>query len=154
MTKNRRLVQDAAGGQTLYLGSRSDDLFARLYYKHAQAPEDYPRDAWRWEVEIKGDTSKTLWPDFQEDWPDADRICTLVSDYFQRLGAVPPWTGGYRWTAFKAPQPRRDSERSMRWLGSQVRESVAHLKAWYSDAEIARALDIEPRPPVLPTSLR
>lgn len=142
---------DAAGGQTLYLGHRSDDIFVRLYNKHAESPDGYPDGAWRWEAELKGETARQRWPDFQENWPTSDATVTLVSDYVQRLGGLAPFTAGYHYTAWKAPQPRREPERAMRWLSSQVRESIAHLKAWYSDGEIARALDLDPNAPRLPT---
>lgn len=138
---------DTHGGQTCYLGHRGDQLFARLYNKHAQAPEDYPPGSWRWEVEIKGDTAEQLWKDWQKDWPKADRVSGLVSDYFRRLGAMPAWSSGYSATDWRAPRPRRDSERSMQWFRSQVAGAVSRARGWYSDEEISRALGLEPWEP-------
>ena len=141
---------DTQGGQTCYLGHRGDQLFARLYNKHAQAPEDYPPGSWRWEVEIKGDTAEELWKDWRAEWPVSTSILDVVSDYFQRLGGMPAWARRYTYRDWKAPRPIRDSERSMQWFRTQVAGAVSRARGWYSDEEISRALGLEPwQPPPL-----
>jgi hypothetical protein len=51
-------ITSSGGGQTIYVGSRSSDRFARMYDKAAQQGLD---DDWkRLEIECKGDVAKTL----------------------------------------------------------------------------------------------
>lgn len=52
-TRMARLVQDAAGGATAYIGARTSEAFVRVYRKWAETGDD--AEGVRWEGEFKGD---------------------------------------------------------------------------------------------------
>jgi len=49
------LIVNSKGGETLYVGSRQSDQFARLYDKGAETGLLAPGNQWRYEVEFKGE---------------------------------------------------------------------------------------------------
>lgn len=59
-------------GATLYHGSRTSERFARQYDKHLQDVQGPPRR--RDEIEIKGDTSRTLWKELTDELLSAEQL--------------------------------------------------------------------------------
>lgn len=57
--RNISRIENAQGGQTIYVGSRQSERFVRLYDK-AQETGDTSKQWWRLEVETKGETARII----------------------------------------------------------------------------------------------
>lgn len=137
---------DSTGGTTLYVGARTDEVFVRVYNKHAEAPEDYPEGAWRYEIELKGATADGQWQAFKEEYPTAHELVGLVSDYVSKRGLRVLWGESYGYRDWRAPSPVRDCQRTYRWVGSSVKSAIERLKYHYTEAEILEALGLDESP--------
>lgn len=130
----KKLVTNSDGGETLYIGSRTSQVFVRLYDKSAERGEE-PGDVWRYEIEYKKPVSQTVAEmimslaggDDSEVW---ETINDTVWTAFDDRGVTPIFSAG---DAFLAPttahRERSPVEAQMKWLAVSVSPAVRRLAA-------------------------
>lgn len=119
------------GGFTLYLGKRSSKVYARLYNKEVESKDAYYEGAWRYECEMHNHTAtETATELYYSLFPLEDGICSAVWRYFRAKGVKPVFDCFP--SGIEIVLPRREEttiERSIRWLETQVKPTVAKLVA-------------------------
>src|SRR3972149_9442592 len=132
-------VENSAGGQTVYIGSRASDQFGRLYDKGCESAKDAcapPGLLWRYEVEFKayrakklayqmGITARQALPSVSEE------IAKLVHTWFLARGIRPLYTTQDHLGEWVLGMEARvtDDDCSLNWLTLQVRPTVDRLQA-------------------------
>lgn len=121
-------IISSGGGQTVYVGSRTSDRFARMYNKGAEQKTD---DDWfRMEIECKGDVAKTLARVLAA--PDCDwnatiggimaKMLDVNEDSYQR------WLEGASIEGLPKIEKRTDRET---WILTQVVNAVSdHIREY------------------------
>jgi len=160
-TKKRRYsyVENSAGGQTCYIGSRSSDQFGRLYDKGCESSEEAitpPGWVWRYEVEFKAYRAKKLAKQMEQTAKSeietvADSIGALVHKWFRSRGINPLFATRIDQGGWMVELEARitDDEASLNWLTVQVRPSVERLMERGRSAEVFEALGIH----IVPTKM-
>jgi len=129
------LVTDNAGGQTLYVGSRSSDQMGRLYDKGRQDLKRLdlePGLMWRYEVEFKSSRAKRVAAQLLALPPDGARfgntVARTVQEWFFTRG-VPSLllTDPGEEIALSVGAKVTDDLITLEWLSTQVRPSIARL---------------------------
>jgi len=145
-------VENSAGGQTCYIGSRISDQFGRIYDKGCESEKDActsPGLIWRYEVEFKSYRAKKLARQMEasaraETETVAEAISHLVYTWFRARG-IPPIFNDVpyhaNWTV-ELEARITDDEASLQWLTVQVRPSVERLLERGREAEVFEALGI------------
>ena len=114
-------------GGTLYVGSRSSDIYGRLYDKGAQMQCDVPdRVLWRYEIECKRNHAQQaaheVWS--QTRTPEDMRLFVLteVERFFLAHGVPVPFNIGSnsQHSVLRYATRVQDSKRTIRWLTEQV----------------------------------
>lgn len=141
----RTLLNSQAGGATCYLGSRSSDVYGRVYDKGVESGQAPAGKLWRWEVEMKRDvatlTACELVAVECAAIAAAGRCSWQMSEWGTPLPLSLPAAPIFR------PQTREpDSARILRWLSQGVRPSVEYLCGIGLRDEVTRALGL-PAPP-------
>lgn len=145
------MIQDAAGGCTVYVGKRSSDRFLRVYNKEAESKDGgdpaaivrYP-NCWRYELELKGLAARpaalaavgaTDRPAFVQQY-----VHDYVSDHGIRAAFLP---GGDR---VLLPGFRRRSDYGTRlaWVRRSVNPALKQMLEEGDRAEILDALGLGP----------
>jgi len=136
-TRMARLVQDAAGGATCYLGARTSEGFVRVYRKYAETGDE--REGVRWEGEFKGDRAgRALSAVLTADAP-AEAFLGIVrgiADFRDRVGVangvrsplLPWWAaliGQAQRVSLAAPQVVSSLAERVRWLHRQAAPTLA-----------------------------
>lgn len=134
MYSTPRLVTDAAGGTTVYVGDRSSDIFLRLYNKEQESlarkdflEAEHYHGCWRYEVEYKGERANAARATLQKAQLQPDAVADLVYHEFQahhiwpEFGAITPRSliGGFR--------RRSDNDRRLAWFKTAVAPAVKAL---------------------------
>ena len=119
------------GGYTLYIGKRSSRVFSRLYNKEVESGDAYYEGAWRYECELHNATAtETASELYYSLFPLEEAICSAVWSFYHSKGVVPCFPTFP--AGVEIVLPRREEttiERSLRWLETQVRPTVAKLVA-------------------------
>lgn len=136
--------EDDSGGFTLYLGKRLSKAYARLYNKEAESGDMYYEGAWRYEVELHNQTASNTATELLFGlFPLEEAISSAVWQYFRSKGVHPAFSNTL--AGFEIVLPRRDEttiERSLRWLETQVRPTVAKLSAIGYTSSVLAALGL------------
>ena len=122
------LVQNARGGHTLYVGSRSSNYFYRVYNKSVQDDTCEP-GALRLEVELKGDASSQTW-EIIEPMKGPHAPLNYVAMLFLRVGIHIEGCGSEPVDIPVIGANPSDIEKKALWLKTQVRPSIDKLLAW------------------------
>jgi DNA relaxase NicK len=126
-----RLITTFGQGDTLYIGSRASERMLRVYDKYRESGEnDEYRNAWRYEMEYKGDTAlrvaRWLWSGSADPDTLLDVILGELSDY-----GIAPNINGH--SARRVDNPIKPdepiAERRLRWLRVNVNPSIDKLLA-------------------------
>lgn len=89
---NWRLVETSAKGDTLYLGSRTSQFFARLYDKQRESANPHYDACWRWEVECKQAAARAAAGGVSGATDRRAFVGAAVRDHFARRGVQPVWS--------------------------------------------------------------
>jgi hypothetical protein len=129
--------------ETLYLGRRTSDLFARLYDKFAESGDPAYERAWRYELEIKGEPAQrtAAWLDTCVDRSDSVR--RGVYNHFCKRGITPIFNGDGELLHIKSYRPVSDASTRLVWLESQVRPAVQRLLNMGLFDEVIGALGLD-----------
>lgn len=112
---------------TLYLGSRSSDLFARVYDKALELGGLCPGTLWRYEVEVKAEPAQRTasWLHSAGDRPA--RIRNAVYQHYRRRGCEPVFSCLGDPMYIRTIRASTDDASRLAWLATQVRPAVQRL---------------------------
>lgn len=123
-----QLIDGFGDGDTVYIGSRTSEQFARVYDKERESGKAYYVNAWRFEIEYKGDRATPLWTALRTDGYRSDQIGETVVSWFRERGiSYPP---GVSIIPGVPPQRVRDETEDTRllaWLATSVKPTVRRL---------------------------
>lgn len=115
--------------QTVYSGSRSSDIFVRVYDKFAESKEEEYRGCVRFEVETKGKVSRALWAHMASTGAGTMYLLRVLVGILASRGLD---LSGLALDAAPIPQPKEKplkEERLLAWLDTQVSRAVARVSA-------------------------
>lgn len=128
-------IQNHNGGTTIYVGSRTSELFYRIYNKEAQSGEAEYDGAVRFEVELKSHAAKAAWGVIERT-TSGDVVGDYVTSLYGRIGIT--LKGGYQRNT-KVLQKKRmpqDVSSKIDWLKKQVGPSIEKLIAMGVDRRV------------------
>jgi hypothetical protein len=138
------LIVNSDGGQTLYLGSRKSELFARLYNKEAESGDPHWARNWRWELECKGQRAQVAARGFQLLSDPRRALLLTVFRHFHDRGVTPPWPLVDGETLPVPKAPRSNDQRRLDWLATQVKPALDDLRQRYDPDHLVRILGLAP----------
>lgn len=133
------LLIHSRDGDTCYLGSRSSDRYFRFYDKHKRSKDEWYKNAWRFELETKGDLSKILWQDIQQE-ADARYIANreVIGTLDKRGIALADFPVTQETRKIPYVDTPKDVTSRLLWLQKQVKPALDELsKRGYLDAALA-----------------
>ena len=139
---------NSRGGSTLYLGSPKSDLIARAYDKGIESKVAEAGECQRYEIQYRRKYAKRQAARFHQSEDKPLHIASIVTHFFQARGiAVPAVEKGIAGTevqyeALYSQRAKSDSERALRWLGTNVAPSVRRLIELGKREEVLRALGL------------
>lgn len=128
-TRGRRsnvtLIQSSVDGDTLYLGKRTSDVYARCYDKGREERSTVANKIIRQEIEFKGDRARDMASALRAVPSPATECQAIVSSYMRRFEVQ----------TIAGDAPRREDSRGkatqsdagLRWLRASVAPSVKRL---------------------------
>lgn len=122
-------IQEAWGGASIFVGSRSSSHYLRCYDKHAESEGRYPKGAWRWEVELKGVASEYEHSFWKGQEMSVEATSGVVSNAFRHYGLPLPWVASGRNTQHFEDRKPADVDRVLSWFSKQVNPSVQWAKS-------------------------
>lgn len=134
------LITDNNGGDTLYLGKRQSNVYARLYNKGVESGLEEYRDCVRAECEYKGKVSKAVARRLLHDRDPYSSINLSVMTFFRHRGVVLPITGTP--IVYRLPRARTDLDRRLEWLSKACRQSASMAVRFGRSEDLLRALGI------------
>jgi DNA relaxase NicK len=139
-----RLIDGKGDGNTLYVGSRSSELWVRIYDKE-KSPNttDEYKGALRYEVELKEDTAREALERCTRGGYSPSACLEVLTSLLDRRGICALGSGGVRGEVF-APSalPITGLEDSLRWLEKQVRPTVSRLMREGYEQEVLEAMGL------------
>ncbi len=152
-----KVVEDGNGGSTLYLGDRSSDFILRLYNKQAERLADadpdgaeHYRNAWRYELEVKGRAAPQL-ATLTVAAPDrAAYIQAFLYDYCEAHGLTPAFPHSGAQALRPGFTRRSDRQKTLQWYRSAVGPSLQRLWQGGDPQELIDALGLADRVSVRP----
>jgi hypothetical protein len=114
----------------------------RVYDKHAESKDRYPRGAWRWEVEMKRHASEGQQRRWIDKYQDGGYPLSVLAAEFKRIGLAVPW----RVSTFpkRDPQvkPASTLDTKLAWLERCVRGPVEDCCALGGYERVLEALNL------------
>lgn len=135
------LVTSSRGGNTLYSGSRSSRFFGRLYDKGAEEGLE-PGAIWRYEVECKKPASEAMVSALLESVDVPVFIGDYVYQWFASRGVQPIWTSKDTQCAIELSAYVQTPDKSLEWLRTQVKPTIARLVIAGREQEVRDALGL------------
>lgn len=117
-------IENAQGGQTIYMGSRQSERFVRLYDK-AQESGDNSKPWWRLEIETKGDVARIVADALTADAEPAAIFDTTIAKMvgaLSNVGLEPFYSRGL--VPWGIPKIEKQTDRE-KWIDDQVIAAVA-----------------------------
>jgi len=115
-------------GDTCYLGSRSSERYVRIYDKWLQSKDEFYENAWRFEIEFKGDKAQVVWQQIQS---EGETEATSLSEVAYGLKSYNITVAGLRpilaSTKIQYRPTPKDIETKLVWLQKQVRPTLQEL---------------------------
>jgi len=142
-----RLIDGKGDGDTLYVGSRSSDLFVRIYDKEREQKDDEQwKSALRYECECKEDMAKRVYERCVFGGYSAANCAQVLIGLLARRGILPVDARGVRGAHIPPTNiPKSSVESSLSWLEEQVSPTVRKLIAAGYEREVWDALGITHR---------
>lgn len=138
-------IQQAGEHTTTYVGSVSSEIRLRLYDKTQESRGEWPRQSWRYEVQLRDDHSSQVARRLVELAPFDQTIQKAVWGYFTERGITPLYDPAETDWVDRRPVMTTDADRRLRWLAYQVRPAVEWLRLHRTDGEILSALGLGDR---------
>lgn len=143
--KKETFISGGEKGDTAYLGSRTSEIYIRVYDKWRESGDDAYKWAIRYEVEYKGHRAKEIAKTLHEtDWTEvAEFVRGQVIGTLAAEGVIMPvdvQAGYYR--KIEPAKDTTDTATKLKWLRQQVRPSVEWLLEQGLRAEVMIALGL------------
>lgn len=135
-----RLIQGFGEGDTFNLGSRSSEVYIRVYDKSREQSLEGPPWYWRWEVELKGERAIQAYDLYCRSNDRSEAPREIVEAYCQMRGIPLPWDASTELVIQELPRPSTDDESALNWLRTQVRPTVVRLKRKLGKDMVQQAL--------------
>lgn len=140
--RGQAIIESSDGGCTLYVGSRTSEVFLRLYDKGVEQAFCEPGLLWRWEVELKDASAKAMYQDLTRLGCSDMIIAGHVRRIWSERGITPPWKPTAETCAPYVTRPVTDVARKLSWLRNQVSPTVAYLIRRGLRADVLQALGV------------
>lgn len=137
-------VQVNGDTQSIYLGSRTSERYARLYDKHRETRDPRYAGCWRYEVESKGSYGANLARALLQHPRWRGAIQEHVFQHFKRHGHTPPFAAREPDARLLASRSAVDQARRLKWLQEQVQGVIAQLVSQGQRREVYEALGLSP----------
>lgn len=144
------LIQSSTDGDSLYLGKRSSEVYARAYDKGRELKIAEAGLIFRQELEYKSDRALSVARQLDAAPCAITEATALVCSYMRSSGVQTMWNGGKR--AMAARENLRVKPRQLRWLESSCRPSVIRLCDAGRVEDVIDALGLRPYVQALPKS--
>lgn len=135
-------VQQHAGGSTLAVGQRAAAYYMRVYNKYHESRGEYPRGAWRWEIEMKRHASEAQQRRWRQSTVDSGYIRDMIATEFERKSLPVPWRRERAIERDPQIKLKPDVERTLDWLRRQVRPSVDFASQAVGVEQVLEALNL------------
>lgn len=139
----RTLIVNGRGGSTAYLGTRTSDLYARLYDKWRESGDERYRYCWRWEVEAKADIAGRIGHRLSASVDRPSDVANIVATHFVRRGVCAEWMEGRDTGRIETVRRPSGTLSRLGWLDKSVRPVIERLLPLVSEEEILEALGLE-----------
>lgn len=139
---NANLTVSTDGGETLYLGRRASEKYARLYNKEAESKEAQYRHCWRYEIELKGKAANLAASKLLPIPDERPHVATYVWRHFSDRDVAPTFAPLLAGGLLSVPRSRSTDERALIWLATQVRAVVNRLTIAGRRPELLAALGL------------
>lgn len=143
------LWQSDDGGATLYLGSRSSEVYCRIYNKAVESGLDHYEQCARWELEFKGDHAKLCARILTDGGLVSAHVVSILNEYLARRGCSLVTSDGSR-QPISCSQKRSDMQKTFRWLHDSVSPSIIYWSDRGYLREIIEALGLSTRVTINP----
>lgn len=137
---NATVVISTDGGQTLTLGKRVSEKYARLYNKEVESQEEHYKGTWRYEVEYKGKQAVQVARRLERASDPAADIQALVYTHFLDRGVIPRFAHSDGLHRVSVPRGRSNHQKALAWLTTGVAPCIARLKEAGFEQEVRKAL--------------
>ena len=127
-------------GDTLYIGNRSSDIFARVYDKGRQEKSERAGVLIRQEIEYKRRTAKLIAESLDRAESVNTHLARLVSTYLRRFELQTPPAGEANIQCARGRTTDNDIKRA--WLHNSIRPSVTRLVSAGMLSEVLEALGL------------
>jgi DNA relaxase NicK len=124
------LIKNTNGGQTLYVGSRVTDQFARVYDKAAEQNEtELIGRLWRYEVEYKNRRAKGILKALLNRCGETvpSTIAGMVWNWYDAREVPPVWACGYDVIEADVEARVSSDDVSLKWITTQVAPTISRL---------------------------
>lgn len=147
-TPQKRYMQDAEGGQTLYVGSVHSEQMGRLYDKGVQSKLCPPGLCWRYEVMYRKPRSSVIANELslmaRQPGSDLHRsVAATVHNWFLSRAVKPHFYADGEVSKAEVSYTETSVDRKLKWLQTQVKPSIAWLIMKGHHAEVYDALGLE-----------
>ena len=137
-------VQNLAGGQTFYIGSREKSYLLRVYDRGAKSGEAQLGLLWRYEVQVNRESCSKAVKTVYQDWSKRREVIqSWVYDVFLSWGVHPLFERVRNYPgAMGLKMERSNPEKTVGWLRSSVRPALQRLidEGWEDQARDALGL--------------
>jgi hypothetical protein len=117
-------IEGDKGTECVYIGKRQSDVFIRIYDKYIESGKEEYKDCIRYEVELKGKTSKALWNKCSKDGGGVGFFLGVLRTCLERRGLK---MSGFVWPTESQAIPLKENTslaRTRAWWAKQVAPSV------------------------------
>jgi len=145
-----KLILSPKGAQTLYSGSRSSEVFMRIYDKGIESGEARFRNHLRYEIEFKGNRARARSSHLAASQRSAPPIIGHCQSMLETRGCRLGWNGNAE-RLYRRHAAPKDVDRCLRWLAAGVRGPIHRLIERGMLEEVSRALELSIVGPSGPT---
>lgn len=140
-----RLIDGKGDGDTLYIGSRSSEIWVRIYDKE-RSPNTTPdyKEALRYEIELKSEAATQAVDRITRNGYSAASCLAVLAGVLDRRGVVPLGTRDLQRPVFPPSSlPVSSLESTLSWLSVQVKPTVMRLMREGYELEVLEAMGLE-----------
>jgi len=135
-----QLTDTPQGAKMLTVGSRTSQLYGRMYDKFRESAMPEYASCVRWEVETKAETAKDLNGYMRDHRGEAGTTRAIVKQFWEHRGMSPFWDT-FEGMENRPPAKRsKTDETKLAWLATQVRPTLTTLAEHGKIEEAIRAL--------------
>lgn len=139
--KNVTLITSQPQGETVNLGKRSSDQYARLYDKATESRVGEARSVWRYEVEYKRRQAGAVAARLRGDTPAEMVALSVVHEHFNARGVAPVFTPSPTFCPQK-PMPTNLDRNILTWFEQSLSITVARAVHRHGLERVLEALGL------------